>query len=100
MIINPKSDKKKLWDIWISIVLIFSCIAVPYRLAFVAGDDDIIWQILTNLVECFFIIDIIINFTTAFYDEDFNLIVDRKEIIKKYLKGFFILDFIAIVPLP
>lgn len=67
---------------------------------FVAGDDDLTWQILTNLINCFFIIDIIANFTTAFYDEDFNLICDRKEIVKKYIYGFFILDFIAIVPLP
>jgi hypothetical protein len=42
----------------------------------------------------------VVNFTTAYYDEDFKLIIDRKSIIKKYLKGFFILDFIAIVPLP
>jgi hypothetical protein len=73
---------------------------VPYRLAFISGDDDITWQILSNLVNIFFIIDMIINFTTAFYDEDFNFIINRKEIVKKYLKGFFILDLIAIVPLP
>lgn len=100
MVINPNSNKKKIWDFWISIVLIFSCIEVPYRLAFISGDDDITWQILSNLVNSLFIIDMIINFTTAFYDEDFNFIINRKEIVKKYLKGFFILDFIAIVPLP
>ena len=100
MVINPNSNKKKIWDLWISIVLIFSCIEVPYRLAFISGDDDITWQILSNLVNIFFIIDMIINFTTAFYDEDFNFIINRKEIVKKYLKGFFILDLIAIVPLP
>lgn len=81
-------------------MLIFSCIEIPYRLAFIAGDDDITWQVITNIVNCFFIIDILNNFTTAFYDEDFKLVSDRKEIVKKYLRGFFILDFIAIIPLP
>lgn len=67
---------------------------------FITGDDDLFWYILTNFINCFFIIDMIINFSTAFYDENFILNYDRKEIVKKYVKGFFLIDFIAIIPLP
>lgn len=42
----------------------------------------------------------LLNFNTAYFDEDFKLIDQRKEIIKNYLKGYFFIDLLAIVPLP
>jgi len=38
-------------------------------------------------------------FFTAIYDNDFKIIEDRKEISINYLKGWFITDLIAILPL-
>jgi hypothetical protein len=42
--------------------------------------------------------DIIIIFNSAYYDLDMNLIDDRKKIVKNYLKGWFAVDFLAIIP--
>lgn len=81
-------------------VLIFSCVMIPYRLVFISGDDDLTWEIINNSLDSFFIIDILLNFNTAFFNEDFVLIDDRKEICKNYIKGWFIIDLLAIVPLP
>ena len=81
-------------------ILIISCIEIPYRLVFISGDDDLIWEIINNLFDSFFIIDMLFNFNTAFLNEDFVLIDERKEICKKYLKGWFVIDLLAIVPLP
>lgn len=43
-------------------------------------------------------IDIIINFNAAYYDEDYLLIDDRGTIAKSYLKGWFTVDLVAILP--
>ena len=43
LIIKPSNIYKKFWDLWICIVLIFSCIEIPYRLVFISGDDDLTW---------------------------------------------------------
>ncbi len=43
-------------------------------------------------------IDIIFNFNTAFTDDDFIVIDDRKTISIVYLKSWFIVDLIAILP--
>ena len=63
-------------------LLIFSCIEIPYRLVFTQGDDDAIWQTINYFIDISFLLDIIFNFNTAYFDEDFKLIDDRKEIAK------------------
>lgn len=45
-----------------------------------------------------FLCDMIIIFNSAYYDEDFNLVQDRKLIAKQYLTGWFSIDLLAIVP--
>ena len=46
-----------------------------------------------------FIIDIVIVFHSAYYDEQFRFICDRREIAKNYLKCWFWIDLISCVPL-
>jgi hypothetical protein len=46
----------------------------------------------------FFAIDIVIIFNAAYYTEDFDIIEDRKKISITYLKGWFLVDIIAIIP--
>ena len=49
-------------------------------------------------MDIIFGIDILVNFMTSYYDDDFKLIDDRKTIAKKYLGGWFLPDLIAIFP--
>lgn len=53
---------------------------------------------INTCVDILFFIDIIFAFNTAYYDEDFKIIDNRKRIASSYLKGWFVVDFIAIVP--
>ena len=43
-------------------------------------------------------IDIIVVFFSAYYNEDFKIIDDRAAIAREYVKGWFLLDFVAIIP--
>ena len=45
-----------------------------------------------------FLIDIIVIFNTAIFDDDMNTIYDRCLLTKSYLKGWFFIDLIAIIP--
>ena len=45
-----------------------------------------------------FALDIFVAFNSAFYDEDYKVIDDRKIIARTYLKGWFLIDFFAIIP--
>lgn len=50
------------------------------------------------MIDLLFLIDVIVIFNTAYYDEDVDLIDSRKTIAKMYLKGWFTVDMLAIIP--
>ena len=51
------------------------------------------------IIDGLFLIDIIVSFNAATYDDDFELIGDRKTIMKNYFFGWFAIDLISILPL-
>lgn len=83
---------------WLLIIMAFY---VPYRVC-------LYWEDETKSVTVFrfelffdvaFGIDIIFNFVTAYYDPTTRkLVTAPKLIVLNYLKGFFIIDLIAIFP--
>jgi hypothetical protein len=93
----PEDPFKNYWDLFIAVVLIFTCLVTPYRIALIELDNRK-WVVTNNIVDSLFLIDIFIIFNSAFYDEDFNLIDCRKEIAKNYLTTWFPIDFFAIIP--
>lgn len=98
---EPDSVFKSNWDLFISVVLIISCLITPYRMAFV--DEEKLkefdrWIYLVYSIDMLFLIDIIIIFNSSYYDEDYETVTDRKLIAKQYLKGWFAIDFFAIFP--
>jgi hypothetical protein len=93
----PEDPFKNYWDLFIAFILIFTCLVTPYRIALIEK-DSFPWVITNNTVDFLFLIDIIIIFSSAYYDEDFNLIEDRKMIAKLYLYTWFPIDCFAIIP--
>ena len=49
-------------------------------------------------IDIFFFIDILVNFNSAYIDESYEVIDDRKKIAKSYLVSWFLIDFLSIVP--
>lgn len=38
--IYPEDTWKEQWDLFVSLILIFTCAVTPFRLAFTESDDD------------------------------------------------------------
>ena len=71
----------------------------PLNIAFSGVEDgNSATSIIIMIIDCFFVIDIFVIFNSAFYDEETELIEDRKKIAKNYLNGWFTIDLLAIVP--
>ena len=97
-IINPNSKWKLRWDIYIMVMMVMAAIFTPWQLAFVE-DDTLGWIILNCTIDVSFLIDIIVTFFTAYYDEKaMNKVTDKKVIAKGYLKFWFWLDLLSIIP--
>ena len=71
--IYPEDTWKEQWDLFVSLILIFTCAVTPFRLAFYETEDTA-WEITNGSVDLIFFIDMILIFNTAYYDEDFQMI--------------------------
>ena len=71
--VYPEDTWKEQWDLWVSMILIFTCSITPYRLAFTT-EDPIGWEITNGLVDLCFFFDMILIFNTAYYDDDFKMV--------------------------
>ena len=95
--IYPNNEYKSNWDTLITLVLIFTCMITPYRIAFIDEDSNF-WVGLNFSIDGLFLIDMILCFLNAYYTDEFELIEDRVEIARNYLTGWFLIDFLAIFP--
>ena len=99
MIIYPNDNYKIGWDLIITIILLFSCIMTPINLAFPHLEENRGWQIAAYLVDGLFLCDIFVNMFSAYEDQDLRIQDDRKLIVLNYLRGWFFIDIIAILPI-
>ena len=98
-IIMQNNVCKIVWDLWILLVLLVISLVVPYRLAF-ATSESYSWTVVYVTTDILFFIDIILTFFTSVSDEQKVYdITDRCEIAKRYLKGWFWIDVLSILPL-
>ena len=58
-------------------VLLLVFFLTPYKLAFV-DEDNLGWTVVDYIIDFLFLIDIIINFFTAYYNDRYILIDKRR----------------------
>lgn len=98
--LNPNWTSKMTWDMVVMSVVLFDACVLPFQLSFKHGRKadsfDNVWFYITTIL---FFTDIFTTFITAIVDEqDEGLIVDRRKIVRTYLKSWFVLDFVSTVP--
>ena len=94
--VHPHSMFKKTWTIIIFFLMMYSVIIMPYRICFY--DQDIFWwKILEYAIDFGFMLDVIINSLSAYFENEI-LIKERRQILCKYAKSWMALDIIACLP--
>ena len=92
--LNRKGDFKRIWDLIIFFMCLYSVIIYPYLISF----NVIVYMECEIFIECIFIIDFVFNFFTSFHDEEENNITNLRKIIKNYSQSWFLLDFTTCIP--
>ena len=95
-IILPDNPYKKIWDLLIAFLILYSAIITPYEIAF-SDSNKVSW--FEVLIDILLGIDIVLTFFSAYTDDEENLVKNHKKIIKKYLKSWFIIDIISVLPI-
>ena len=93
----PEDVMKNRWDLFITFILILTCVITPIRIAFYE-QDDLQWTIINYTIDFMFLLDIVFTFNSAIYDDDFHIIQDRSILAKEYFRGWFLIDTLAIFP--
>ncbi len=70
----------------------------PLRVAFF-DESTPGWVALESVINFIFFIDMILSFISAYYNRKEVLVLNRRRIACKYLKGWFLIDLISILPL-
>lgn len=91
--VRPDEQARLAWDFYILCLVVYSSVQGPYYAAFV-GEQSMHWT--DYIVDMSFYCDIVLNFWTGF-DKGFEVVMEKKKIVKNYLGGWFFIDFIATV---
>lgn len=108
IVMNPLLDWRLTWDILMMLLIVFVMIVTPFELAFINSlplrdqfGPKYIGLWMCNMVVNFgFLVDICFNFFTAVYDDHSNSwILSVDKIVSNYVKSWFLLDIVSIVPI-
>lgn len=94
--IDPRSAFKEKWDTLVAILTTYKGIETPARIAFQYSQSDTLWA-LDIFCYVIFIADIILHFRTASVVQG-KIVRDSRRVAIKYLRGWFIFDFIGSIP--
>jgi len=99
--ISHSSKFKIRWDLFIILLVLYSCIHIPFEIAF---DNDRFnferAKIVGYIIDCFFLVDLLFNFRTTYINlKTGQEVYEPKKIVLNYVLHWrFWVDLLAILP--
>ena len=92
----PPHPTKQRWDAFVMLLIIYSCIDVPFRIGMNAEAEGLMWlgEVGITLMFC---VDLACNFNTA-YLEGPNFVIHRGMIAGTYFQSWFFIDALSSIP--
>ncbi|XP_061576922.1 potassium/sodium hyperpolarization-activated cyclic nucleotide-gated channel 3-like [Cololabis saira] len=98
-IIHPYSDFRFYWDLTMLLLMVGNLIIIPVGITFFKDEHTPPWIVFNVVSDTFFLMDLVLNFRTGIVKEDNTEIILNPHKIKiKYLKSWFVVDFISSIP--
>lgn len=98
-ILYPDNLFRRIWDIIIIFLLLYTAIILPYTVCFIDTVPTSGIGLIETIIDFMFLLDIFINFFSAYID-DVGIIIDNKKLISiNYLSGYFFMDFVSSLPI-
>ncbi|XP_061532136.1 potassium/sodium hyperpolarization-activated cyclic nucleotide-gated channel 3-like [Phycodurus eques] len=98
-IIHPYSDFRFYWDLTMLLLMVGNLIIIPVGITFFKDEHTPPWIVFNVVSDTFFLMDLVLNFRTGIVKEDnTEIVLDPQKIKIKYLKSWFVVDFISSIP--
>ncbi|KAK3271480.1 hypothetical protein CYMTET_20173, partial [Cymbomonas tetramitiformis] len=96
--IDPRSPARNNWDLFMIIFVMYNTVFIPYQMSFKTPPSEV-REAFEVVIDLLFLLDIVLNFYTAYFDSNGRLVASREEIKKTYLRTWFPIDLLASFPL-
>lgn len=97
--LTPLSLARFYWDLTMLLLMVGNLIIIPVGITFFKDENTTPWIVFNVVSDTFFLIDLVLNFRTGIVVEDnTEIILDPQRIKMKYLKSWFVVDFISSIP--
>ncbi|XP_057204123.1 potassium/sodium hyperpolarization-activated cyclic nucleotide-gated channel 3 [Triplophysa rosa] len=98
-IIHPYSDFRFYWDLTMLLLMVGNLIIIPVGITFFKDEHTPPWIVFNVVSDTFFLMDLVLNFRTGIVKEDnTEIILEPQQIKIKYLRSWFVVDFISSIP--
>ncbi|XP_077051373.1 potassium/sodium hyperpolarization-activated cyclic nucleotide-gated channel 2 [Siphateles boraxobius] len=98
-IIHPYSDFRFYWDLVMLCLMMGNLIILPWGITFFEDQNTLPWITFNVASDTLFLADLIFNFRTGIMEEENSqIILDPQVISRRYLRGWFTIDFISSIP--
>ena len=97
LLLHPHGLFKSFWNVVMILLLMYTALVVPFKIAFIDEEPQFFF-FLEILFDLLFIMDLILNFFSAYERYDGKIEWRQKVVVVEYLFSWFLLDFIACIP--
>ena len=102
-IFPPSSRFKAHWDLAVLVLVFYNCVYIPIELCFLNSHPDypksITHTVIDYLIDGVFVCDMVLTCRTAYYDEDYEMVLEPRRIFRHYFySSWFWIDFFAVCP--
>ncbi|XP_015277564.1 PREDICTED: potassium/sodium hyperpolarization-activated cyclic nucleotide-gated channel 3 [Gekko japonicus] len=95
----PAGLSRFYWDLIMLLLMVGNLIILPVGITFFKDENTPPWIVFNVLSDTFFLADLVLNFRTGIVVEDnTEIILDPHTIKMKYLKSWFLVDFVSSIP--
>jgi CRP-like cAMP-binding protein len=97
-VFHPQSKFCNRWDGFVCIALLFTACITPFEIAMLETSMNELF-FLNRVMDCIFAFDIYVSMKLAFFNQSTgNWVMNPSKCAKRYLKGWFSLDVVSLIP--
>ena len=97
--VNPRSSWMGVWDMTTAVALLYTATVTPFEVGLDLPTRIDALFFINQVINVIFMVDICLQFFLPIPDHQGELIRDRKLIAMRYLKSWFVLDVVSVLPL-
>jgi len=95
--IKSHDDRVQKWDMVGLVMVFYTACVTPFDVSFLEPKLDALF-VCNRLVDTFFLCDMILQFFLMPQDENGRYVKNQREVAKRYLQGWFFIDFVSVLP--